>query len=209
MAEHVVGIVLAGGLSRRMGGGDKCLRPLGGRPMLAHVVERLAAQVDVVALNANGDAARFAAFGLEVLPDVVAGYAGPLAGILTGLEWTAARHPQARWLASAAADAPFFPRDLVARLVDAVTRSGRPLACASSGGRTHPVFGLWPVALLPELRTAVTEEGLRKVDLWTGRYGCTAVDFAVDDGDPFFNVNEPADLAAAEHRLSSAGRSAL
>lgn len=209
MADGIVGIVLAGGQSRRMGGGDKCLRLLDARPMLAHVIARLAPQVDAVALNANGDPSRFAAFGLEVLSDVVDGYVGPLAGVLTGLEWAAARHPGARWLVSAAADAPFFPTDLVMRLAAAVRDGAPPLACAASGGRTHPVFGIWPIALLPALRDAVRVEGLRKVDRWTERFGCAAVAFAMDEGDPFFNVNEPADLAAAALRLSSEAGSAL
>ena len=203
MADGIVAVILAGGQSRRMGGGDKCLRLLGGRPMLARVIERLAPQVAAVALNANGDPSRFASFGLEVLPDVVEGFAGPLAGVLTGLEWAVVRHPGARWLVTAAADAPFFPTDLVARLVGRVRDGSTPLACAASGGRTHPVFGIWPVALLPALREAVRVEGVRKVDRWTGRFGCAAVEFPIADGDPFFNVNEPTDLEAAALRLSS------
>lgn len=203
MADDTVAVVLAGGQSRRMGGGDKSLRQLGDRPMLAHVLERLRPQVGAIALNANGDPARFAGFGLEVLPDVVEGYAGPLAGVLTGMAWARAHHPAARWLATAAADAPFFPRNLVARLRTAATARKVPLACAASFGRTHPVFGLWSVALHDDLRRAVVDEGLRKVDLWTARHGCVAVEFAATDGDPFFNVNEPADLEAAARRLSS------
>lgn len=204
MDDPVAAIVLAGGQSRRMGGGDKCLRPLAGRPMLAHVLERLGGQVSAIALNANGDPSRFDAFGLEVLPDVVAGHQGPLAGVLTGMVWVAARHPRVRWLASVASDAPFLPRDLVERLRMAAIDRGLGLSCAASDGRAHPVIGLWSLRLLPSLREAVTVEGVRKVDQWTARHGCVAVEFGVEDGDPFFNVNDPEDLAIAQHRLATA-----
>ena len=160
-----------------MGGGDKCLRPLGGRPILAHVIERARAQVDTLVLNANGDPARFAAFGLPVVADTVPGFAGPLAGILTGLEWAAAHRPDAPWLLSIATDTPFFPRDLAARLLAAVAAEGAELACAASAGQAHPVFGLWPVALAAELRRALVEEGMRKIDAWTARYRLATVEF--------------------------------
>ncbi len=199
----VAGVVLAGGRSRRMGGGDKSLRRLAGRPLLAHVVERARPQVEALVLNANGDPSRFADYGLEVVPDEVAGHAGPLAGVLAGLSWAADRVPGALWLASFACDAPFFPTDLVDRLLAAVRESGADMACAASGGRAHPVFGLWPVRLLADLRRAVAEEGIRKVDVWTGRYRLVEVEFPLVDGpagpvDPFFNANRPEDLAAAE-----------
>jgi len=204
MAEPlgVVGVLLAGGLSRRMGGGDKCLRPLGGRPILGHVIERAAPQVDTLVLNANGDPARFAAFGLPVVADVVEGFAGPLAGVLTGLEWARAHRPDARWVASIATDTPFFPRDLVACLLAAVAAEGAELACARSGGRSHPVFGLWPVALAGDLRRALVEEDMRKIDAWTARHRLAVVDFAVAGLDPFFNTNRPEDLAKAELLLA-------
>jgi molybdopterin-guanine dinucleotide biosynthesis protein A len=198
----VVGVLLAGGLSRRMGGGDKCLRPLGGRPLLAHVIERAAPQVDALVLNANGDPARFAAFGLPVAADLVEGFAGPLAGVLTGLEWARAHRPETRWVASIASDTPFFPRDLVARLRAAVAAEGAELACARSGGRTHPVFGLWPTALAGELRRALVEEGTRKIDAWTARHRLAMVEFTVAGLDPFFNANRPEDLAEAERLLA-------
>jgi molybdopterin-guanine dinucleotide biosynthesis protein A len=198
----IVGLLLAGGLSRRMGGGDKCLRPLGGRPILGHVIERAAPQVDALVLNANGDPARFAAFRLPVVADVVEGFAGPLAGVLTGLEWTRAHRPDARWVASIATDTPFFPRDLVARLLAAAQAEGAELACARSGGRTHPVFGLWPTALAGELRRALVEEDMRKIDAWTARHRLAVVDFAVVGLDPFFNTNRPEDLAEAELLLA-------
>jgi molybdenum cofactor guanylyltransferase len=199
----IAGIVLAGGLSRRMGGGDKSLRLLAGRPILAHIVERAAPQVVALALNANGDAARFAAFGLPVVADSVPDFAGPLAGVLAGLDWAAARVPGATHVASFAGDAPFLPRDLVARLAAALGDGRHALACAASGGRAHPVFGLWPVALRDALRHAVTEEGMRKVDVWTARYALVTVDFATAPIDPFFNANRPDDLAEAERLVTS------
>ncbi|AWK86750.1 molybdenum cofactor guanylyltransferase MobA [Azospirillum thermophilum] len=186
-----------------MGGGDKTLRTLGGRPILERIVGTARAQVGPLVLNANGDPARFAAFGLPVAPDVVEGYAGPLAGVLTGLEWVRANAPGCAWMASFATDAPFIPGDLVARLAAAVEREGADLACARSGGQDHPVFGLWPVRLADDLRRAMVEEGVRKVDLWTGRHRLAVAEFAADPVDPFFNTNRPEDLAEAERLLAS------
>jgi molybdenum cofactor guanylyltransferase len=196
-----IGLLLAGGLSRRMGGGDKCLRPLGGKPMLAHIVERAQPQVSALVINANGDPARFAAFGLPVAADVIEGFAGPLAGVLTGMEWAAAHRPEAPWLATFAIDAPFFPRDLVSRLHDATARERADMAYARSDGQDHPVFGLWPVRLRADLRRAM-EEGVRKVDLWTARYTLAVAEFAPRPIDPFFNVNRPEELAEAERLLA-------
>ncbi len=201
----IAGVVLAGGLSRRMGGGDKCLRLLRGRPILAHIVERARGQVTDLALNANGDPARFAEFGLPVIADGIAGFAGPLAGVLAGLDWAAARVPGCSHVASFAGDAPFLPLDLVARLEAAIARGGHDLACAASGGQVHPVFGLWPVALREDLRRAVIEEQVRKVDIWTARHRLAVVDFPAAPVDPFFNANRPDDLAEAE-RLAEARR---
>jgi molybdopterin-guanine dinucleotide biosynthesis protein A len=200
--ESVAGVILAGGLSRRMGGGDKCLRPIGGRPILAHIVERVRPQVDALVLNANGDVARFASFGLPVATDVVEGFAGPLAGVLTGMEWAARHAPRCRWLASFASDAPFVPRDLVARLCAAVEAQDADLACAASGGQVHPVFGLWRIDLAPDLRNALVKEQVFKVDRWTARYRLARVDFPTTPIDPFFNANSPEDLAAAERLLA-------
>jgi molybdopterin-guanine dinucleotide biosynthesis protein A len=201
-SNTVTGVLLAGGLSRRMGGGDKCLRELGGKPILAHIVERAAPQVSALVLNANGDPARFAAFDLPVAADVVEGYAGPLAGVLTGLDWAAANTPDAQWVASFACDAPFFPADMVARMLAAVEASDADMACAVTHGRTHPVFGLWPVALRDALRRAMLEEEIRKVDAWTARYKLVEVAFPDSDTpvgplDPFFNTNRPEDLQEA------------
>jgi molybdopterin-guanine dinucleotide biosynthesis protein A len=199
---QIAGIILAGGQSRRMGGGDKCLRPLGPKPILAHIIARARPQVTALALNANGDPARFAGFGLPVIPDVVEGFAGPLAGVLTGLEWAQTNAPHCRWLASFASDAPFLPTDLVARLLSAAQKDGADLARATSGGQEHPVFGLWRVDLADALRKAVVEDEMRKVDLWTARYRLVDVEFATSPVDPFFNVNRPEDLAEAERLLA-------
>jgi len=201
----VVGLLLAGGQSRRMGGGDKALRLLDGIPLLARVIERLRPQVDALVLNANGDAGRFAKFGLPVVSDSVPDFAGPLAGVLAGLDWTAAYRPDSPFVVSVATDAPFFPADLVARLVEGIERECSDLACAASGGRSHPVFGLWPVQLREDLRRAVIEDGIRKVDQWTARHRLATVPFADRPVDPFFNANRLEDFAAAEALLRVAG----
>jgi molybdenum cofactor guanylyltransferase len=200
----VVGLLLAGGQSRRMGGGDKPLRLLGGAPLLGRVIERLRPQVDTLVLNANGDPARFAKFELRVVPDNVPDFAGPLAGVLAGLDWTAAHRPDCTFVVSVATDAPFFPADLVAKLIEGLEEGRGDLACAASGGRSHPVFGLWPVRLRDDLRQAVVEEGLRKVDQWTARHRLITVSFADRPIDPFFNANRPEDFAAAEALLNTA-----
>lgn len=197
MMIEVAGCVLAGGLARRMGGGDKGLIRLGGRLVLDHVLDRFQPQVSACVLNANGDPARFASYGLPVVADSVEGFAGPLAGVLAGLEW-ARDNTGARWVATAATDTPFFPEDFVARMLAAMEANGANMACAASNGRHHPVFGLWPVGLADDLRYALVEEGIRKVDLWTARHKLVAVEFAADPHDPFFNVNRPEDVEQAE-----------
>jgi molybdopterin-guanine dinucleotide biosynthesis protein A len=179
---------------------------VGGEPILRHVIERLAPQVDGLLLNANGDPARFAGFGLPVSADPVQGYPGPLAGVLAGLEWAARDHRQARFVVTAAGDTPFLPRDLVGRLLAAVTAEGADLAVAASGGRSHPVFALWPVRLAEPLRGAIVEEEVRKVDRFTARYRVATAGFDDQPVDPFFNINTPEDLAEAE-RLGQRGRS--
>ena len=178
-------------------GGDKCLMMLGGQTVLERVVERAAPQVGRLVLNANGDAERFSPFGLPVIADSVGEGLGPLAGVLAGLDWAAGQVPSAGFVASFATDTPFFPEDLVHRLLLELGR-GAELACARSGGRLQPVFALWPVALRHELRRALVEEGVRKVDRWTARYRLAVVDYAVEPFDPFFNLNELTDLAVAE-----------
>lgn len=200
--NRVAGVLLAGGLARRMGGGDKSLKMLGGKTILSRIIDRVAPQVDALVLNANGDADRFQEYGLPVTPDVVPDYAGPLAGILTGLEWAAKYAPQCAWVASFPTDAPFLPEDLVTRMFDAVEKENADLSCASSGGRANPVCGLWPVRLRQELRAAMEEEGIRKVDIWTARYTLVEVAFPTEPVDPFFNTNRIDDLNKAEELLS-------
>jgi molybdopterin-guanine dinucleotide biosynthesis protein A len=192
------GIILAGGQARRLS--DKPFRPLGGKPLLAHAVARAAGQTALLALGAN-EPKRFAGFGLPVVADTIAGFVGPLAGILAGMEW-AAEQGMAD-LASFPCDAPFFPRDLVPRLAAARTLEGATIARAASGGRAHPVFALWPVRLRGELRHALVEEGMRKVDGWSARYRIATVEFPTMPFDPFFNINTPDDLATAETLLAT------
>jgi molybdenum cofactor guanylyltransferase len=197
-ALGVPGVVLAGGLAQRMGGGDKPLREIGGRTILARVIARLAPQCECLLLSANGDPLRFAPFGLPVIADGVKHYPGPLAGVLAGLDWSAAHRPNAQWVLSAPGDCPFLPRDLVERLRQAVSTQGAELAVAASQGRSHPVIGLWSLALREALRQALVVEGLRKVDEWTGRYRVATVAWPADPLDPFFNANTIDDLAEAE-----------
>ena len=203
---RVAGIVLAGGLSRRMGGGDKCLRVLAGRPMLSVVIDRLRPQVECLALNANGDPERFSGFGLPVIPDPIDGFAGPLCGILAGMNWASEAHPGVTHVVSAASDTPFFPGDLVQRLVNATAEKKNRVVLASTNGRRHPVFGLWPVALEGDLSRWMAETDRYKVLDWVGRHDNTVVDFPSDERpgrtvDPFFNVNTKEDLAVAESIL--------
>ncbi|HEV2554015.1 MAG TPA: molybdenum cofactor guanylyltransferase MobA [Bosea sp. (in: a-proteobacteria)] len=203
MTPPTLGLLLAGGLARRMGGGDKPLRTIAGRSILAHVIERLAPQCDGLVVNANGDPDRFAGYGLPVVADSVPDFAGPLAGILAGLDWMAVHRPETEWLVSVAADTPFIPDDLVARLHEARETQGVPLACAASGGWTHPVIGLWPVRLRADLRHALTVEDERKIDRWTARHGCASAEWPVTPVDPFFNANKPEDLDEAERLFAT------
>lgn len=206
VSESIAGVLLAGGRARRMGGGDKCLMPLAGRPLLQHAIERAQPQVSALIINAGGDPSRFSSYGLPVVADVTYGgavenFAGPLAGILTGLEWVAENLVDTVWMASFATDAPLIPDDLVSRLAAAVEAESADMACAKSAGRAHPVFALWPLRLGDALRRAVVEEGLRKIDAWTARYRLVQVDFACHPRDPFFNINSPGNLAEAERLL--------
>ena len=205
MSPPTLGVLLAGGLARRMGGGDKPLRTLRGRTLLERAVARLKSQCDGLILNANGDPARFAPLGLPVVPDDVPGFAGPLAGIIAALDWAAANRPDLAYVASAAADSPFLPHDLVARLHAAREAGGTPLACAESGGQAHPVNALWPVSLRNDLRRALVDEGVRKIDRWTARHGVAFATWPTKPLDPFFNANTPEDLAEAERLLTRHG----
>ena len=192
------GVLLAGGLARRMGGGDKPMRQIAGRTILERVIARLQPQCDGLILNANGDPARFKGYGLPVIADGVADFPGPLAGILAALDWAAANRPGVKWILSAAADRPFLPRDLVARLHRARADENAELAVAASDGQSHPVIGLWSVALREELRHALVVEDIRKIDRWTARYPLATVEWPVQTLDPFFNANTMDDIAAAE-----------
>ena len=193
MTINTLGLILAGGLARRMGGGDKALIDIGGVTILDRVLARLRPQCTGIVLNANGDPSRFSRFGLPVIADDVPGFAGPLAGILAGLDWAAANARGADWMVSVPGDCPFLPRDLVVRLQEARLQAGSPLACARSGDWRHPVVGLWPVALRADLRRALVEEDLRKIEIWTARHGVAVAEWPVDPIDPFFNVNAPQD----------------
>jgi molybdopterin-guanine dinucleotide biosynthesis protein A len=197
-APAIPGILLAGGLARRMGGGDKPMRSIAGRSILDRTIARLDPQCDGLILNANGDPARFGRFGLPVVADSVKDFPGPLAGILAGLDWIAAHRPDASWMLSAAADCPFLPRDLVARLHRAGTEQNAQLAVAASGGQSHHVIGLWSVALREELRHALVAENVRKVESWAARYRLATVTWPTEPLDPFFNANTPDDIAQAE-----------
>jgi molybdopterin-guanine dinucleotide biosynthesis protein A len=203
MRPDTLGVVLAGGLARRMGGGDKPLRLVAGRSLLDHLLDRLRPQLPVLILNANGDPARFATQGLKVVADPLPDHPGPLAGILAALDHAAEHHPELSFVVSVTGDAPFIPADLVAGLHAAREAAGVPMACAASGGRTHPPIGLWPVALRGELRAALLA-GERKIDRWTARFGCAAADWPTEPFDPFFNANAPEDLAEAERLLRAA-----
>jgi molybdopterin-guanine dinucleotide biosynthesis protein A len=195
--EKTLGLVLAGGLARRMGGGDKARIKIGGLTILRRVLACLAPQCSGVIVNANGDPARFADTGLPVVPDSVPDFAGPLAGILAGLDWAAANMPQCEWLASAPGDCPFLPKNLVAHLHEARVAAGAPLACARSGDWRHPVVALWPVGLRDDLRRALVDEDLHKIEIWTARHGVAIADWPAEPVDPFFNVNTPEDAARA------------
>ena len=208
--EAVVGVVLAGGLSRRMGGGDKGLRTLAGKPMLARVIDRLAPQVQRCVINANGDPSRFIPFGLPVVPDTVDGFAGPLAGVLAGMRWTLAHEPQANWIVTVPGDSPLLPEDLVARLARALPPETNAIALAQSMGRMHPVVGLWPVALAGSLQTALAA-GTRKVVAWPDTHGTIPVPFpharcGDTEVDPFFNDNTPEEFDTLSALLAKAGR---
>ena len=193
-----LGLVLAGGLARRMGGGDKARITIGGVTILQRVLACLKPQCTGLVINANGDPARFADTKLPVVSDNVPDFAGPLAGILAGLDWAARQTPECEWLASVPGDCPFLPNDLVARLHAARVAAGAPLACAHSGDWRHPVIGLWPVALRDDLRRALVAEGLRKIEIWTARHGVAIADWPAEPVDPFFNVNTPEDAAQAK-----------
>ncbi len=195
------GLILAGGLARRMGGGDKALINIGGRTILERTLSCIAPQCTGLVINANGDLARFAKFNIPVVADDVADFAGPLAGILAGLDWVTSHAPDIEWIVSVPGDCPFLPYDLVARLHAARITQDKPLACARSGEWRHPVVGLWPIALRQDLRRALIVDDLRKIEVWTARHGVAIADWPTEPIDPFFNVNTPEDVAAADRLI--------
>ena len=196
--QSVVGIILAGGLAKRMGGGDKCLLPLCGETLLQRAVERAQPQVSQLLLNANGNSLRFARTRLPVIPDIYPGNLGPLAGIHAGLFWMQNTHHDAQWLASFASDSPFFPTDLVARLVDSATEQKAQLAVARSQQRAHPIFALWHRSLLSKIEQQLQSGEIPRLQDWIEQYPLAEVEFAAEAYDPFFNINVPQDLYAAE-----------
>jgi molybdopterin-guanine dinucleotide biosynthesis protein A len=201
-----LGVVLAGGQARRMGGGDKGLLALGNGTILSNVIDRISPQVGELAINANGDPSRFAGFGLPVLADTATGFLGPLAGVLAGLDWAA--QLGASHIVTVAGDTPFAPADLVPRLLLAAETEGLPIAMAATPDAEravarHPTFGLWPVALKDDLRAAL-KSGTRKVVAFSDSYGVAAAMFGAEPFDPFFNVNTPQDLDRAKNILTLA-----
>lgn len=215
--SQIVGVLLAGGRSSRMftpehgpdARGDKGLLDLAGKPMLQHVIDRLAPQVGRMVINANRDPARFAAFGLPVIADTIDGYVGPLAGVLAAMRWTAANEPGARFIVTVSTDAPFVAKDLVARLLAGEAEEPGSIAFAASGGELHPVIALWPVALADKLEASLAE-GARKVLGWMERQGAIPVEFPYQRigetcVDPFFNANTPEELAEARRLLAAGG----
>jgi len=200
--EKVVGILLAGGRSSRMGGGDKCLKRLGDKTILEHVISRSLPQVEKLILNVNSQYGKYSSYGLPVVSDVVPGHCGPLAGILTGMGWIKKNVPSCRWLASFPTDAPFFPKNLVKMLFSALERDKASLSYAYSSGRNHPVFGLWPVKLEQDLRRSITEEKVRKIEFWTGKFITSRAEFNSHPFDPFFNINNPGQFEKAKQMIS-------
>ncbi len=196
--REAYGIIVAGGQARRLGGVDKALLAVGGEPILTRLARRLAPQCAGLALNANGDPARFAGFGLAVVADDIAGFAGPLAGVLAGMDYVAANFADISEIVTVPADTPFIPRDLVKRLRDARGEAGADIAVARSGERDHHAVALWPVTLRGELRRALVEEELRKVAAFIERFKHVAAEWPTEPNDPFFNVNRPEDVERAE-----------
>jgi molybdopterin-guanine dinucleotide biosynthesis protein A len=198
----VIGLILAGGQARRMGGADKAFLKLGGETLIARAIARARPQADELMINANGDLKRFDGLGYEVIADRIGGFLGPLAGILSGFEWMRANRPNARWLASFACDCPFFPADMVKRLVAEAQVRDVPIAIAASGERHHPVFAVWSASLPVTSESVLHGEGLRKMDDFVARFPNTRVVFPSAPVDPFFNINAPDDLVRAEKILS-------
>ena len=197
-ANSVVGVILAGGQSRRFGGGDKFLNKLNGKLLIEHVIDRVRSQIDHLIINSNSDAHSFENFGLSVVADSIQGYAGPLAGILSGMEWVQKNASRCEWIVTFPSDAPFIPPDCVDKMRSCANKESAEIVCAASGGRTHPVCALWQVELAGDLRKAMEDEEMRKIDLWTARHLISTVEFTDQPFDPFFNINRRQDLERAE-----------
>jgi molybdenum cofactor guanylyltransferase len=203
----VVGAVLAGGQARRLGARGKSAHMLGGRPLIRHVYDRVRDQVGEVVVNGSPETARLLAANVRSVSDLTAdgaieGRAGPLVGILSVLEWAADERPGVEWIATFPTDTPFLPKDFVARARNALSGDGADIACAASGGRVHPVVGVWPVGLAPALRRMVVDDGVRRADAILETFGVARIKYEPEPVDPFFNVNTADDLAAAEELLS-------
>ncbi len=200
--DDVIGLILAGGRGRRLGGQDKAFLTLGEETLLVRAIARAKPQVGELLINANGDLSRFAPFGLPVIEDRIGGFLGPLAGIVSGLEWIRENRPHARWLASFACDCPFFPLDMVEHLIAKAESESASVAIAASHGRHHPVFAAWSAGLSVTSENVLCDQGLRKMDDFVARFPNTRVQFPADPADPFFNINTPDDLARAEALLT-------
>ena len=201
--KEIIGIILAGGQSRRFGDGDKFFRKLNGKSLIDHVIERLQPQTDDLVINSNSDANLFLEQGLTVVPDTIQGFAGPLAGILTGMEWVLRNKPQYEWIATFPSDAPFIPHNCVKEMRLCAKMENTDIVCTASGQRTHPVCALWRIDLAADLRKVMINEGLRKIDLWTARHQLSIIKFPDHPYDPFFNINRPEDMVLAEKIMKS------
>ncbi len=195
-------LLLAGGQSRRMGGGAKFLKKLGSKTLLMHIIDVLRPQVGEFALNMNMEAHGDVPSDIPVIKDSVSGFAGPLAGILTGMEYFNKKNVHSSHMLSVPTDAPFIPSNLVTRLASEIEGTTSKIVMANSVGRVHPVVALWPLSLAADLRAVLVKEDLRKILVFANRYPRSEVIWDESEGDPFFNINRPEDLAEAERRLS-------
>lgn len=201
--SEIIGVILAGGLSRRMSKQNKCFIPLNGKPLIEHVLEKLIPQCDTILINSNKQNERLVTYKLPIVRDTLEGFLGPLAGILSVMEWTKQHKPECKWIVTVPVDTPFLPDDLVSKLYQSVQSNHSELACACSQERSHPVIALWPTSLSDDLRHALIDEQMRKIDLWTSRYNISHQDFSNDHVDPFFNINCNEDLIEAESLLAN------
>ncbi len=201
MPEKIIGVILAGGLARRLGNIDKALVKIDATTLLDRAITNLEKQCSQIIINANGNPDRFESTNKPIVADTIEGHAGPLAGVLAAMQWVQQNEPQTKWIATLPVDTPFAPDDFARKLLLETTKTNADMACTSSNGRHHPVVGLWPVDLADQLKQAMMKEDMRKVDLWTARYKLTIVDFEVGQYDPFFNINRPADIEKAEQIL--------